>query len=172
MKKFQFLLLDTGPIIKLFELGLWEQFTRRCQVTISRTIMDIEALFVEREGFRDYINLNTFEKKGSISVADVPTSSVQNLLKKTAKLQDVQIDDGEKEILAYLLDSDQNYYICSADAAAYRVLGYLQLGEMGVSFEEALEQIGIKRPLEWKYKKEFREKYTKKGEADFIQRNF
>ena len=38
MKKFQFLLLDAGPIIKLFELGIWDDFIKRCDVTISQTV--------------------------------------------------------------------------------------------------------------------------------------
>lgn len=40
MKKFSFLLLDTGPIIKLFELGIWDDFIKRCDVTISRTVAE------------------------------------------------------------------------------------------------------------------------------------
>lgn len=32
MKKFQFLLLDAGPIKKLFELGLWDKFIESCEL--------------------------------------------------------------------------------------------------------------------------------------------
>ena len=38
MKKSPFLLLDAGPIIKLFELGIWEVFIGRCDVTFSKTV--------------------------------------------------------------------------------------------------------------------------------------
>ena len=38
MKRFQFLLLDAGPIIKLFELGLWDAFIKKYEVSISRTV--------------------------------------------------------------------------------------------------------------------------------------
>ena len=37
MKKFKFLLLDAGPIIKLFELGIWDEFISRCDITVTRT---------------------------------------------------------------------------------------------------------------------------------------
>ena len=40
MKKYQFLLLDAGPIIKLFELGIWGVFIKRCDVTVSQTVAD------------------------------------------------------------------------------------------------------------------------------------
>ena len=48
MKKFQFLLLDAGPIIGLFELGLWDSFLAKCDVTISRIVAD-EAKYASRE---------------------------------------------------------------------------------------------------------------------------
>jgi hypothetical protein len=47
MKKFRFLLLDAGPIIKLFSLGIWDDFTKHCDVSISRIIANNEALYTE-----------------------------------------------------------------------------------------------------------------------------
>ena len=40
MKKFRFLLLDAGPIIKLFELAVWDEFISRCDVTVCRTVAE------------------------------------------------------------------------------------------------------------------------------------
>jgi hypothetical protein len=48
MKKFRFLLLDAGPIIKLFELGIWDRFIGKCEVTISRIVAD-EAKWASQE---------------------------------------------------------------------------------------------------------------------------
>jgi hypothetical protein len=60
MKKFRFLLLDAGPIIKLFSLGIWEEFLKHCDVTISRIIAEDQALYTE-DGCQ-HINLNPYEK--------------------------------------------------------------------------------------------------------------
>jgi hypothetical protein len=56
MKKFQFLLLDAGPIIKLFELGLWDKFIEKCDVTIPRTIVEDETVFFGAEDTKHLLN--------------------------------------------------------------------------------------------------------------------
>lgn len=40
MKKCRFLLLDTGSIIKFVELGIWDTFLQKCDVTVSKTVAD------------------------------------------------------------------------------------------------------------------------------------
>jgi hypothetical protein len=43
MRKLPFLLLDAGPIIKLFELGMWEAFIEKCDVTIWWRLAKIQS---------------------------------------------------------------------------------------------------------------------------------
>jgi len=82
----------------------------------------------------------------------------------------VEIDDGEKEILAFLCDSDEDWRACSSDHAIFRVLGLLGKADQGVSLQEVLDSIGLsKGNLELEYTKSFREKWTRKGQADSIQ---
>lgn len=67
MKRFPFLLLDAGPIIKLFELGIWEEFISRCDVTVSRTVAE-EAQYASRE-FEDIcIELESYVAQERIAV--------------------------------------------------------------------------------------------------------
>ena len=61
MKRFPFLLLDAGPIIKLFELGIWDDFIRKCDVTISSIVAD-EAQYASREDYDVYINLESYSE--------------------------------------------------------------------------------------------------------------
>jgi hypothetical protein len=80
------------------------------------------------------------------------------------------IHSGEKETLAFLCNSSENWLVCSADGAVFRVVGLLGRIEQGISLEEILEKIGLsRRNLEWKYTKKFREKYTRLGQVDSIQ---
>ena len=59
--------------------------------------------------------------------------------------------------------------ISSGDAIVYRVLGLLNRGEQGLSLEEILDSIGLRRSkLPWSCQKAFREKYTKEGELDSV----
>lgn len=82
MKKFPFLLLDAGPIIKLFSLGVWDDFIKHCDVSISRIIADNEALFTEDGEKR--INLKLYEEENLINIIDVQPSVVKIFYDKFA----------------------------------------------------------------------------------------
>ena len=167
MKKFRFLLLDAGPIIKLFSLGIWDDFIKHCDVSISRIIADNEALYTE-DGTKQ-IDLKTYEEQGRIKILDVEISTVKTFYDKFDRLYKVDIHDGEKELLAFLYSSSEDWLVCAADGAVFRVLGILGKSEQGISLEEILKQIGLYRSLEWQYTKKFREHYTCLGQKDFVQ---
>ena len=168
MKKFQFLLLDAGPIIKLFELNLWETFIEKCNVTISRIVAD-EAKYASRDYTDVPIDLNPYETKGSINIIDVELPVVQKFHEKFNQSYQPIIHDGEKETLAFLCNSSDDWLICAADKAIFMVLGFLGRGECGISLEEILKQTGMSQSLEWEFTQKFRELYTHKGQIDAIQ---
>jgi len=167
MKKFQFLLLEAGPIIKLFELGIWDDFIEKCDVTISKIVAE-EAKWVSRE-FQDIrIDLEPYE--AIIKVVDLEPAIVKSFYEKFNLRYKAVIHDGEKETLAFLCESPENWSVCSADAAVFMVLGFLGKGNQGISLQEILQKIGLSQSnLEWEYTKKFREKYTRKGQIDFTQ---
>jgi len=84
MKKFPFLLLDAGPIIKLFELGIWDEFIKRYDVTIPRTIVEDETIYADREDGREYIEygLKSYEDRGQIKIIDADSQKVKWFLDK------------------------------------------------------------------------------------------
>jgi hypothetical protein len=172
MKKFQFLLLDAGPIIKLFEIGLWEKFIERCYVTIARTVVE-EAVHTGQRGSLGYIDF-PFEKaaeQGSIQIIDVAPPTIQSFLQNSKIGLKYAIHDGEAETLAFLENSSENFILCTADSAVFSALGFLDKAEKGISLEEVLHKVGLvpSQKLEWQYRKKFREKYTQLGGRDFIQ---
>ena len=171
MKKFQFLLLDAGPIIKLFELGIWDRFIEKCNVTVSRTVAEKEVVFAGKGDDKEYIDfgLASYEEKGLIKIIDVELSVVSAFYDKFNLWYKAYIDDGEKETLAFLFNSSEQGLVCSADHVVFRVLAILGKAEQGVSLEEILNKIGLSRELEWKYTKKFREHYTRMGQMDSIQ---
>jgi hypothetical protein len=171
MKKLQFLLLDAGPIIKLFELGIWEQFIKACDVTITRTVAENEVVFASKVDDKEYIDLTPYEKQGQIKIVDVESSIVTTFYNKFDLLYKDIIDPGENETLAFLYTSSEDWRVCAADHAVFRVLGLLGKSEYGVSLEEVLQDIGLSRQLEWQYTKKFREKYARIGQIDSIQSN-
>jgi len=169
MKKFQFLLLDTGPIIKLFELGIWEDFIRRCDVTVSQTVAD-QAKWASQELEDIRINLDPYKNQELINVFDVDISLAKSFHNRFNEVYKTEIHSGEKETLAFLCNSSENWLVCAADKVVFRVLGLLSRAEQGISLEEILVKIGLSQSkLEWEYTKKFREKYTLMGQADSIQ---
>ncbi|MBN1510102.1 MAG: hypothetical protein JW955_24865 [Sedimentisphaerales bacterium] len=170
MKKFQFLLLDAGPIIKLFELGIWEAFIARCDVTICRTVAEEAKWFTDPVGGTRYdIDLETYEQQGAVHIEDINASVVGTFFNKFNLMYKAQLDPGENETLALMDTSGEPWRMCSSDAAVFRVLGLLGRADGGVSLEEVLRQIGLERSVDWKYSERFRHKYTRLGQADAIQ---
>ena len=168
MKRFPFLLLDTGPIIKLFQLGIWDEFITKCDVTISRTVAE-QAQYASLD-FEDIsINLESYAERDHIKIVDVELSKIKAFHEKFNVQYKVIIHPGEKETLTFLYNSLENWLVCSADGAVFRVLGLLDRAEHGISLEEILKGIGLSRKLKWEYTKSFREKYTRLGQIDSIQ---
>jgi len=168
MKRFQFLLLDAGPIIKLFELGVWDAFIKNCDVTVCRIVAN-EAKWASQE-FEDIrIDLDSYEKQDLINIEDVDLSLVKNFYDRLNRRYKDSVHDGEKETLAFLFHASEDWIVCSSDGAVFRVLGLLGRAEKGISLEEILIQIGLSRELKKQYTKKFREKYTNIGQIDSIQ---
>ena len=169
MKKFQFLLLDTGPVIKLFELGIWDEVVNHCKITVTKIIAEDEALFSRGENEDTSIDLNQYMENGLINIIDFDTAIAKSFLGKFDLLYKGDMHPGELQALALLDSSDKYWTLCSADAGVFKVLGVLGRAEQGISLEELLNKIGISQKLEWKYKKDFRLHYTRKGQIDSIQ---
>ena len=170
MKKFQFLLLDAGPIIKLFELGIWETFLKAYDVVIARSVVEqsIRKSGGDTSDFIDY-PFEEADQQGLLKIIDVEPREVKDFIDKFDLSSKYAVDAGEDETLAYWHVQAERPAVCSSDGAVFSILGYLGEGKSGLSLEEALEKMGRSEQLEWKYTKEFREKYTRKGKVDFVQ---
>ncbi len=172
MKKFQFLLLDTGPIIKLFELGIWDSFINKCDITVSRTVAEEEVVFANKEEGKEYIEfgLKPWEEKDLIKIIDVKPSEIRDFYQEAHLQGRYKIDPGEEESLAFLHRQSEDWKVCSADGAVYSVLGFLGRGHQGISLEEILNEIGLSQSkLEGRYTKRFRARWTRVGGIDSIQ---
>lgn len=168
-KKYQFLLLDAGPIIKLFELDIWDEFIKRCDVTVSKIVAN-QAKYASQELQDIPIYLEPDQDKGLIRILDTEPSVAKALLDKIPKSYADIVHDGEKETLAFLINSSEDWKVCAADAAVFSTLGFLGKADQGISLEELLSKVGLARSLEWRFTKRFREQYTKIGQIDSIQR--
>jgi hypothetical protein len=163
-------LLDAGPIIKLFELGIWDKFIEKCDVTITRTIVE-QCIYTGRAETLEYINFPFEEaaEKGQITIVDVKPSDVKDFIDARGLSKRFEIHSGEDETLAFLNTATEDYRVCAADGAVFRVLGFIGKGEQGVSLEELLKAIGLSGNLEWRFTKKFCDRYTAEGKIDAAQ---
>ena len=170
MKKFRLLLLDANGVIELFRLGIWEHVVERCDVHVSRSVADIEAHFYEDEhGERQDFDLAGQAETGTIRVFDVAPSDLDEFRARFDPVYFEKLDPGETESLAFMLNSGDEWLICSADKIVFRILGTLHRVEQGVSLEEILTGIGLGRSLRREFSRAYREKWTRKGFAEGLQ---
>ena len=133
-KKFRLLLLDANIVIKLFQMGIWDRLLECCDVYLSRTIVNEEAhFFVDDSGERQDYDLLEYEKSGTINVFDVSLAQDAELVKHFDLAYMERFDPGEREALAYLVTSADDYVICSADSIVFKTLGFLNLADQGIS---------------------------------------
>ncbi len=172
MKKFRFLLLDAGPIIKLFELNLWERLIEQCDVFIARTVVE-EVIYTGYGDSLDYIDFpfEEADKEERIKIIDMGLPDIQSFLRDSTIGIKYTIDPGEAETLAFLANRSENFILCTADGPVFSALGFLRKAERGISLEELLQKVGLStsQKLEWRFSKKFREKYTHMGQTDATQ---
>jgi hypothetical protein len=166
MKKFQFLLLDAGPVLELLRLGLWNKFTESCDVYMTPAIVE-EVIKLNFEYTDQKVNL-TSSTQLNVTIRDVELPVIKRFFELFDSTYQGNIHR-ERETLAFLWNRPEQWFLCSADGAVFRVLGLIGKAERGISLEEILEQIGLKQNLVWQYSKRFREKYTQMGQVDLIQ---
>jgi hypothetical protein len=180
MKKFPLLLLDAGPIIKLFELKLWDKLLQACDVTVSRTVIQ-EAKWASQKLVDIPIDIESYEGKG-LQIIDHESATLASFYEKFSPLYKdlIEPDDGEVATLEYLLSSSEKWRLCTADGPVFRLMGSLGRGEQGISLQELTDKVGLQIGINWakvsprdvdwwKFTKKFREVYTQKGQIDAAQ---
>jgi len=170
-KKSRLLLLDANVVIELFRQGIWDRLLECCDVHLSRTIATTEAHFYEdNQGQRQDFDLLNYEKSGRITIFDVSLAQDRQLSQQFGLSYLERFDPGEREALAHMVTSTNPFLICSADSIVFKVLGFLNRPEQGISLEELLQQAGLGRQMPWQFSKAFRDKYTQEGSVDKVQK--
>ena len=178
MKKFQFLLLDAGPVMRLFQLDIWDRFIEKCDVTMSRiTVNEVKHTYSKHQIKK--IDLLAYEQNDLISLFDIELSKFKELSGKLPNTY--SIHDGEKETLVFMFDSSEDWRVCTTDKVVFRLLGLIGRGKQGISLEEILKHINLDSGLNWEnitpqdknwpYTKRFREKHTQEGQEDSASKN-
>lgn len=144
------LLLDADVVIEAHRLGVWEVLIARSGVACPATVVHDEALFYckEEHSVPASIHLPRLAAAGQIAMLEGTADDLRRL--DATLTPDVlgRLHPGESEALALLLvQKAQGHLFCSGDWAAIYALALLGLSEWGISFERALDTLGLtKRP--------------------------
>ena len=168
MSRLRLLILDANIIIHLQRAEIWSQFLDRCEVIVSRTVLDEAHFYEDDHGQRLQIDLNPDIQSGKVTVIDVTPANVKQFRDRFDPLYFQSLDDGEAESLAFLVAATPEHRICSADKIVFKVLSHLGMDDRGVSLEEILAVVGLGRALPWAYTKKYREEYSRKGQQDLM----
>jgi len=164
-KILRLLLLDANIVIYLFEFSIWDKVVDRCEIFLARTVVKESIDFKDDAGLMHPILLAPYEESEKITVVDVSASQAKAFRDSFDSLYVEQLHDGETESLAWLT-MNEGYLICSTDPVVFQVLGNLGMRDQGISLEEVLAKIGLRKELKHLLTKNYREKWTNKGFED------
>ena len=111
--KFLPVISDTGPIIALFKLGLWEQVIEKYDLVLVENVVK-QAIFYEKDdGTQHPIDLKPWITGGQIRVAQVTLEQAGAFFKRFDANYTERFDEGELESLAYLTIAGKEVLIVS-----------------------------------------------------------
>lgn len=166
MQKSRLLLLDANVVIELCKLDLWSSVLEKCEIFLARTVLGEAIFYKDTDGEKVYLDLEEHFKGGRLQVVDVPPTQVTTFLSLFKPLYLGELDPGELESLAYLVNAEEQYFICSGDKIVFRVLGALNREDQGVSLEALLQRNGLTAKLPNGYSENDRKKWTTKGQQE------
>ena len=169
MGKLRFLLLDANVVFQLFEVGLWKRVAEKCEILLSRTIIESEIKYYRGKQSDRRIDLSDDVQAGHVRVVDVEAGELRAFLQRFDPVYLEKLDPGETEALAYLLSSQDPCLLCSSDKIVYRVLARVGREDQGISLEEVLAKVGLGRALPPQFSKAFRDRWTQKGREERIR---
>lgn len=132
------LLLDADVIIDLHSLDLFEKICRSYEVCITKTVSN-EAKYYKKGGQKYPIQLHPEIE----IIEDIKIKSLMEV-EKHAKGVTLQIDPGEAESIAFLIEAEEEIKFCTCDRAAITLISYMDLDSKCISLESALKTVGFK----------------------------
>lgn len=168
------LLVDTCVILEAYLLEIWHTLVNECRIAVPKTVVD-ETVQEGRHYDEFDVDLENQIATDQIESPSLDAPDLQIVRNTCGPKFTGEIHDGELECLACLLeDQSGNSIICSSDAVVSRYLGWIQKPDQGISLEEILNKLGIRRGLKLapKLTKSFREKYTAQGFQEALQKGF
>lgn len=158
-------LVDTNVILEAVRTGIW------------RAISGGERIETVEE-CREEVRRGDFFSSGSVRVGESELGLIRRIhpvdeSQRAAlllELSDVELDDGELDLLAHCLHRDEPpaWVVASPDRAAVRAAVRLQWGNRLVSLEKVALEVGCHRRQLQRLRPHFRAKWLKRARTDAL----
>jgi len=137
-------LLDADVIIDLLSLDLFDALVARHEVYVATTVIGEVKSYKKGEDYQiinfraEYIDTNKVKEK-SATIEEIDTE----VFSKLPPIWRQTLHVGELESLA-ILKTEEDFTICSCDAATIRALPFVDASERGISVESLIRTSGLK----------------------------
>ncbi|MEE9913260.1 MAG: hypothetical protein K4571_16240 [Deltaproteobacteria bacterium] len=164
-------LLDADVIIKFLEIDVFDKLVGLHKIHVSSSVVD-EVRFYRRNGKRIPVNFRVqYIDTNLIIECAASVDEIRRVLNCLPKLKRDSIHAGETESMAILV-RDESLTMCTFDAAALRILPFLNVSERAVSAEYLLSISGLTLSSGNRIDSRLSEQYFKskldEGKKDFI----
>jgi len=140
------LIPDAMVIIRLHEMGLWEELCDQTAVVVPSTIVHESVFYVEpssRE--RVEIELESQVLEGEISQVTATAEDMAQFMTQFDAVMVENLHPGEVEALTLMHKGRvTDALFCSADQAAVKALVLVGMNDRGISLEDALKATGLR----------------------------
>jgi len=133
-------LVDTNVIIESHRQGCWPALVGKFALdTVQKCV---EECATGNQRSRNPVHVDTEALRQSLDPKNVTAADIAALIMTCPDAAD--LDDGEKELLAYAMTFQEKVYLlCSPDRACVRIAYLLGLIDCYVSLEELCESAGV-----------------------------
>lgn len=146
--------IDTMIVLEAHRANCWASLTGRYDIrTVPKVVEEALRGRGHNAGFVP-VEASTFERR--VNVVEFPYPKLLEVVLEHEQLS--FLDDGEKELLAYLAHPEREgevYNVCTADKAAIRVACELGLKYALVSLEDLLRTTKPRPSLKGQYSRDF-----------------
>lgn len=135
-------LLDADVIIKFLDINVFDRLADKHDLYVASTVVD-EVKFYRRDGHKIQVNFRKqYVDSGSVTETTATAEEMQEVLRRLPVLRQQTVHAGEIESLAVLV-RQEGLTLCTFDAAAIRVLPFLDVTERAVSAERLMQTSGL-----------------------------
>ncbi len=144
--KSNLIILDSDVIIHLHQLEIWNEFIDVYSVYVCSTVIEECTHYEALDGsyIQGRIDLAASVNDGKISELSLDASDLSPLKQRLRGFGGLCLDPGEAETIGIMLCGHLgNAQLCIADHAAIKSAVFLELAEICVSLEAALDGVGL-----------------------------